>query len=142
MTRSRFWGNSVLLLALLLCQSVAADEPLNQVVMYTAAWCGPCQTFRREVIPHLVNAGWRVGPGRYDSETGDVNHLRLIESNDLPLPRFEVYRDGQRVDEWVGYMPKERFITRVRASFPVKQEQPEPSVEPARWNYEERTILK
>lgn len=84
------------------CKCEKPKHPHNRMLMFTATWCGPCQSWKRDEVPALKEAGWIIG-------TQDTAHIQVIDTDQNPektqrygitsIPHFVMIRpDGTEVD--------------------------------------------
>lgn len=80
--------------------SVSKIAKRRQIVVVTAAWCGPCQRWKATEKRRLERAGWTFG---------DDGHFRSVSSYPgvNSLPSFVLQIDGKAVKTLVGYQTAE-----------------------------------
>lgn len=77
----------------------AAAAQNTYLEMHTASWCGPCQVFKRDVLPWLMKAGWTLGGTfRMVENTPATTAEKSIEA----LPTFIWYVDGKERGRHIG----------------------------------------
>ncbi|MCG6157131.1 hypothetical protein [Rubinisphaera margarita] len=110
----------------------AEARPSGQVVMRTAENCPACRRFEAEVIPRLIASGWHVG-------SAAENHLRIEQVRTGIVPEFVVYREGEVVSRWTGFLSHQQFIAWMNRCFPAP---PAKLVDRNLWNYEQESLLQ
>lgn len=100
----------------------------KRVYYITASWCGPCQRFKRDVLPNL---GLTYGPKNsedtswdkdilivdYDKNANWIRRVLKIEPSGLSVPTFILELEGfpknrnhsSKVFYYNGFMTKEQF---------------------------------
>ncbi len=125
-----------LIITCLLCgsgQGFAAEvRPTGQVVMRTAENCLACERFEAEVIPRLIAAGWRVSPE-------PENHLRIEQVRTGIVPEFIVFREGEVVSRWTGFLSHRQFLDWMSRCFPAQAVK---AADEERWNYQQEGLLQ
>lgn len=83
------------------------------VVDFFATWCGPCKM----LAPVFAEAGEDM------KEEATFYKLDIDESLEIAqqfgvssVPTMIVFKDGKPVDQIVGFMPKDRLISKIKAS--------------------------
>ena len=81
-----------------------------------APWCPPCK--RLDPIFHELAAeyGGRVAIGKINT---DENQQTASRFGIMSLPTIMVFKDGQRVDQFVGFSPKDALRLRFSRSFGI-----------------------
>lgn len=79
--------------------AVVDSGPVYELVMYTAEWCGPCQSWKRTVLPAVRRAG--ITPTIIDVDQTRGTGVSRI-------PEFRVLRKHagktEIVQKWTGYV--------------------------------------
>lgn len=80
------------------------------LVDFTAAWCGPCRTL--DPIVEKLNAEWAgaVKVGRLDI---DRNTATTMQYGVMSVPTLLLFKAGRPVERLVGYMPRERLLSKL-----------------------------
>ncbi|HEY8342490.1 MAG TPA: thioredoxin [Calditerricola sp.] len=77
------------------------------LVDFWAPWCGPC----RMIAPVLEELDKEIGDKvkivkvNVDENPGTANQYGVMS-----IPTLILFKDGQPVDKWIGYQPKETLL--------------------------------
>lgn len=86
----------------------------NVVVDAWAPWCGPC----KRIAPILEElAGEYQGKVAIGKLNTDENQRTAMSYGIMSIPTLLVFKDGQRVDQIVGLMPKDTLKMRFDRAF-------------------------
>ncbi len=80
------------------------------LVDFSAEWCPPCKRMD-PLVEQLAQELPGVAVGRLDV---DANPRTAAAQGVLGMPTFIVYKDGRKVDQVVGAVPKPRLAEAVR----------------------------
>jgi thioredoxin 1 len=80
------------------------------LVDFTAAWCGPCRTL--DPVVEKLNAEWAgaVKVGHLDI---DQNTATTMQYGVMSVPTLMLFKAGRPVERLVGYMPRERILSKL-----------------------------
>ncbi len=92
--------------------SFIKDNDLS-VVDCWAPWCGPCKRIA-PIIDEL--AGEMEGQAMFGKLNTDENPGSAAKYGVMSIPTLLVFKGGQRVDQIVGFMPKDDLKARVLKS--------------------------
>ena len=81
------------------------------LVEFTAEWCPPCHALAPVV--DKLNAEWNgtVKVGLLDT---DLNVDVTMQYGVMGLPTLILFKDGQPVERLMGFMPKERILSKLQ----------------------------
>lgn len=75
-----------------------------------APWCGPCKRIDPIVKDLATEYGGRVAFGKLNTDEQPQIAMRY---GVMSLPTLLVFKNGQRVDQIVGLMPKDQLKTKI-----------------------------
>lgn len=79
------------------------------VVDFSATWCGPCQM----LSPILDEIEGETDKFRILQIDIDEENLLAAQEGIMSVPTLQVYKNGQKVDQIVGLMPKDRLLEKI-----------------------------
>jgi thioredoxin 1 len=82
------------------------------LVDFTATWCGPCKMLAP--IVETLNNEWNgsVSVGKLDI---DDNVQTTSNYGVLGVPTLILFKDGQPVERLMGYVPKDRILSKLKS---------------------------
>lgn len=81
------------------------------LVDFWATWCPPCKLIAPVVEQIAQENDGRLRVGKLDV---DVNGSTAMKYGVMSIPTLIVFKDGKPVDRFVGYMPKDRLMARIK----------------------------
>ena len=93
------------------------DSPQPVLVDFTATWCVPCQSLA-PIVEQLCN-DWTgvVKVGKLDI---DENPGLALKYDVMGVPALVLFKGGKPVERTLGYMPKDRILSRFRPHLDLK----------------------
>src|SRR5687768_12623976 len=80
------------------------------LVDFWAPWCGPCKRIG-PVIEQLSSEMPNVKFGKLNT---DENQATSVRNGVMSIPTLMVYKNGQKVDQIVGAVPKEALVAALK----------------------------
>lgn len=93
-------------------QKEVLDHKGVVMVDFYATWCGPCK-MTGPIIEELAKEKTDIKFVKVDV---DQNQDLSSQYNVFSIPTFIVFKDGQPVNQFVGAMSKEGFLTEIKKS--------------------------
>lgn len=91
------------------------DELINNdvpvVVDFWAPWCGPCKMLG-PVIEEVANE--LEGKAKITKLNVDKNQDIAMEYKVFSIPTVLVFKNGKVIDQFVGFMPKDAIMTKLK----------------------------
>jgi thioredoxin 1 len=86
------------------------------LVDFWATWCGPCKMIAPIVEQIARENEGKVTVGKLDV---DANGETALKYGVMSIPTLILFKDGQPVERLVGYMPKERLMSKIKPHLSV-----------------------
>ncbi len=80
------------------------------LVDFWAPWCGPCKRIA-PIIDELSNEMSEVSFGKINT---DENQSTAVGQGVMSIPTLMVYKDGKKVDQVIGAVPKETLTATLK----------------------------
>lgn len=87
------------------------QSPQTVLVDFWAEWCGPCRMIAPVLEQIADEYSSNVKVAKLDV---DANPQTSMKYGVQSIPTMIVFKDGKEVDRLIGYMPKERLLTRIK----------------------------
>ena len=93
-------------------KSEVVESDIPVLVDFWAEWCGPCQ----KLSPILDEIAEELD-GKVKVTKVDMDKERTLGSlfQVLTIPHVLIFKDGQKVDEFVGLRPKSEIVSKIAA---------------------------
>lgn len=86
----------------------------NVVIDAWAPWCGPCKRIAPIMDELAKEYNGKVAIGKLNT---DDNQRIAMQYGIMSIPTLLVFKDGQRVDQIIGLMPKDALQQRFNRAF-------------------------
>ncbi len=80
------------------------------LVDFWAPWCGPC----RRVAPVVEQLATEMPNVKFGKLNTDENQMTAARNGVMSIPTLMIYKDGQKVDQVVGAVPKEMLVASLK----------------------------
>ncbi len=80
------------------------------LVDFWATWCGPCKMIAPIVEQLAEEHDGKLTVGKLDV---DANGETAMKYGVMSIPTLILFKDGQPAERLVGYMPKERLMSKI-----------------------------
>lgn len=95
-------------------EEVVLKSELPTVVDFWAVWCGPCKMIA-PVLEEIANE--YEGQLQVAKLDVDHNNQSAMQYGVMGIPTLILFKDGQPVERIVGFMPKEKLLSRLSPHF-------------------------
>ncbi|HSR32380.1 MAG TPA: thioredoxin [Anaerolineae bacterium] len=91
-------------------EDVVLKAELPTVVDFWAVWCGPCKM----IAPALEEISQEYA-GKLQVTKLDVDHnnASAMKYGVMSIPTLILFKDGQPVERIIGFMPKEKLLSKL-----------------------------
>lgn len=79
------------------------------VVDFFATWCGPCKMLT-PILEEISREEERINIVSIDI---DEENILAAKEGIMSVPTLQVYKDGRKVDQIIGLMPKNRIMDKL-----------------------------
>ena len=91
-------------------QEKVLDSDVLTVTDFWAAWCGPCKMIAPLLEEIAEEYDGQLQVAKLDV---DYNQQTAMAYGVLSIPTLILFKDGQAVERIVGFMPKDRLMSKI-----------------------------
>ena len=91
-------------------QEKVLESDLPVITDFWAEWCAPCKMIAPILVEIADEYDGKVKVAKLDV---DSNPNTAMAYGVMSIPTLIIYKNGQAVERIVGYMPKDRLLSRI-----------------------------
>ena len=85
-------------------------QPGVVLIDFWAPWCNPC----RRVAPVVEQLSQEMPNVHFGKLNTDENQMTAVRNGVMSIPTLMIYKDGRKVDQVVGAVPKEMLASSLK----------------------------
>jgi thioredoxin 1 len=89
---------------------IEASKTMPVLTDFWASWCPPCRIMGPIIEELAKEYEGKAKVGKYNVEEGTSVAEKM---GVMSIPAFFIFKNGVKVDEWVGAMPKEEVVKKI-----------------------------
>ena len=89
---------------------IESDKPI--IVDFWAEWCGPCKKLSPIIEDIAAEMGDQVAVAKVDVDS-ERNLGAMFQI--MSIPSVLIFKDGEKVDEFVGLRPKKEIVAKLES---------------------------